>query len=51
MPLQLCVAAGHVPLHAFAFGIQAPEHSLLPVAHAGWHAKPSHVTDPPPAGT
>jgi hypothetical protein len=50
MPLQLCVPVGHTPLQAFAFGMHAPAHSLLPVGHAGTHAKPSHVTVPPPVG-
>lgn len=50
MPLQLCVPAGQVPLHALAFGMHAPAHSLLPVGQAGTHARPSQVTDPPPVG-
>ena len=49
-PLQLCVPVGQVPLQAIALAMQAPLHSLLPLGHAGTHARPSHVTDPPPVG-
>jgi hypothetical protein len=48
--LQLCVPVGQVPLQAIALAMQAPLHSLLPLAHAGTHASPSHVTEPPPDG-
>lgn len=47
MPLQLCCPVMHIPSHAFAFGMHVPRHSLVPEGHAGWHARPSHVTVPP----
>jgi hypothetical protein len=48
--LQLCVPVGQVPLQAIALAMQAPLHSLLLLGHAGTHARPSHVTEPPPDG-
>lgn len=50
MPLQLCCPAMHMPLHAFAFGMHPPRHSLLPVGQVGTQARPSQVTMPPPVG-
>jgi hypothetical protein len=50
IPLQLCVPVAQTPLQAFALGMQAPAHSLVIAGHAGTHASPSHVTEPPPVG-
>ena len=47
IPLQLCVPDEHMPMHAFAVGMQAPAHSLVVPVHAGTHASPSQVTEPP----
>lgn len=47
MPEQLWVLAGQTPMHAMAFAMHAPLHSLLPSGHAGTQARPSQVTLPP----
>jgi hypothetical protein len=49
-PLQLWVPVGHAPLQAIALPMHAPLHSLEPLGQAGTHARPSHVTVPPPVG-
>ena len=45
--LQLCVPAAHVPSHDAVLAMQLPRHTFIPVGHAGTHAVPSHVTEPP----
>ena len=47
IPLQLCVPVGQIPLQAFALGMQAPAHTLVPLGHAATQASPSQVTVPP----
>ena len=47
MPLQLCMPPEHIPLQAFAAGMQTPAHSFMPFGQAGMHASPSQVTLPP----
>jgi hypothetical protein len=46
-PPQACCPDRQTPLHAFALGMHAPEHSCIPLGHAGWQASPSQVTVPP----
>lgn len=50
MPEQLCVPAGHVPLHAIELGMHAPLQSLLVVGQDDPQARPSHDAVPPPVG-
>jgi len=47
MPLQSWVPDGQVPEQAEALSMHAPAQSFMPTGHAGTHAVPSQVTDPP----
>jgi hypothetical protein len=47
LPLQSCVFAGHMPLHAIDDGMHVPAHSFWLAGQAPPHCVPSQVAVPP----
>ena len=47
MPLQLCVLAGHMLLHARLLAMHAPLQSCVPPGQLVPHDRPSQVAEPP----